>query len=233
MPSIEIVASQIMGTAIPTLFLDTCILLDIIRSTELCLKRYAEIASELIKHATSTPPSCVLVVSSMIHREWNDNVVSVTTSVNKHFSQIHNQSSHFLDDCLVLGLGVDLAKVNYSGLGLAEGLRNLSEQLLDVSIRLDPDDTCKVRAFDRTENGIPPSRKGDQVKDSLIIEEYLAVCRLLESSGFKGKRVFCSSNTKDYCGEGKCPHPALALEFAQVGLVYKENLPGAFHELTH
>ena len=49
MPSIDEVAEQITAAAVPVLLLDTCILLDIIRSTHRCLQNYAARALELLR----------------------------------------------------------------------------------------------------------------------------------------------------------------------------------------
>jgi hypothetical protein len=53
MPSVDEVAGRITATGVPALFLDTCILLDIIRSTHRCLPDYAAQASELLKLASA------------------------------------------------------------------------------------------------------------------------------------------------------------------------------------
>ena len=49
------------------------------------------------------------------------------------------------------------------------------------------------------------------------------------------KRVFCTSNTKDYCEAGVGPNsiPYLRLEFDGCVLTFTANLPWAVDEITH
>ena len=82
-------------------------------------------------------------------------------------------------------------------------------------------------------NNIPPSKKSGQMKDCVIIEECLELCRQLRATGFVKKAVFCTSNTDDYCDVTKALHPTLDVEFAPVGLSFTKNLPWAVHEVTH
>jgi len=66
MPSIDDVGEQILVAAVPVLFLDTCILLDIIRSTHRCLPNCAARALELLELISTSPPKCLAVISSVV-----------------------------------------------------------------------------------------------------------------------------------------------------------------------
>jgi hypothetical protein len=233
MPSIEGAVELVMKAGVPVLFVDTCILLDIIRSTDRCLRDYPVRASELLEMITSTPPKCLLILSSIVPHEWRTNARSVTEEVERHLIKMEEQASHFHDACEALGIAAAFGRPSYAGLGLAESLRDLSGRFLDNSICLDPDDESRVRAIKRVITNTPPARKGREVMDCVIIEEYLAVCRSLQAAGFARKRVFSTSNTDDYCEPGKKIHPSLALEFGPVGLSFTKNLAWAVHELTH
>jgi hypothetical protein len=233
MPSIEGAVEQVMRTGVPVLFVDTCILLDIIRSTDRCLREYPVRASELLEMITATPPTCLLILSSIVPHEWRMNARGVTEEVERHLMKMQEQASHFHDACDALGITAAFGRPSYASLGLAVSLHDLSGRFLDNAICLDPDHESPVRAVKRVIMKTPPSRRGGEVKDCVIIEEYLAVCRSLHTAGFARKRVFCTSNTDDYCEPGKKIHPALALEFGPVGLTFVTNLAWAIHELTH
>ncbi len=69
------------------------------------------------------------------------------------------------------------------------------------------------------------------MKDSTIIEECLEVSRRLEADRFARKRVFCTSNRRDYCDVGSHPHPSLAIDFRSVGLGFATSLPWAVNEI--
>jgi hypothetical protein len=233
MASIDEVANQIATAGVPALFLDTCILLDIIRSTYRCLPDYAARASELLRLNSSAPPSCLVVVSSIVPHEWNANAQTVTGEIVRHFEKMEEHSSHFHDACQALGITVPFGRASYSRAGLAEGLRDLSSRILDGAIHLDADNESRARAVERVLRKTPPSQKGGEVKDSTIVEEYLAVCRRLQAVGFARKRVFCTSNATDYCEAGGRLHPVLDSEFIACSLTFTANLPWAVYEITH
>ncbi len=232
MASIDDAVNALLAADRPVLFLDTCILLDIIRSTHRCLTKYAERASELSRLAAASPPSCTIVVSSIVPQEWNDNAQAVMEEALRHLRKMEEQSSHFHDACQALGISVATPRTRYGQSSLAEALRDLSRSLLDRAIRLDADAQSHVRAVARVVNRLPPALRRE-VKDSAIIEEYLAVCRGLQAAGFARKRVFCTSNTEDYCEAGNQLHSNLVVEFSACSLFFTTNLPWALQEITH
>ena len=231
MPNIEAVASHIIRLNLPALFMDTCIFLDIIRSTQRCLANYAESAVRLLNMALSAEPTCVLVVSSIVPSEWSSNSRRVADEVDAHLKTIEDQSFHFHEACDALGLTLGFSRASYAGSGVAEKLHDLSKRLLDGAIQLDEDDLCVLKAFARVKHGMPPSRSGSEVKDCTIVEESLAVCRRLKELGSTKQRVFCTSNVNDYCDRKKQLHQNLAIEFGDVGLKFTSKLPWAVHEL--
>jgi PIN domain len=233
MATIDEAVGQIVAVSTPVLLLDTCILLDVVRSTYRCLKNCAERALELVRIASTAPPECVVVISSVVEHEWTANAQDVTADVNRHYALMDEQYSHFHDACTALGIDVAFGPADYQGLGLAEKLRELSQRLLSKTLRLDVDDERRAKAVERVMKDLPPSRKRGQVQDCVIIEDYLALCRRLQSSGFTRKRVFCTSNTNDYCEPGRGLHPLLSAEFSACGLTFATNLPMAVHEITH
>ena len=104
--------------------------------------------------------------------------------------------------CGLVGIAPPFPNPGYRLLSLAERLHDLSRQLLDGALCLDPDQDCIIRAHGRASNYMPPSLKGGEVKDATIVEECLEVSRRLQVVGFSPKRVFCTSNTRDYCERG-------------------------------
>jgi len=72
MPSIGDAATRIQAANLPVLFLDTCSILDPIRTplrpNE--LRGCIEAAQELLQLVTGSPARCVLVVASFVPGEW-------------------------------------------------------------------------------------------------------------------------------------------------------------------
>lgn len=232
MPSIAAVEAQLRVDDRPALFLDTCILLDIIRTTYRCLGTdYIQRAVELRTLLTSNPPQCALIVASMVPKEWSDNAPNVKDEVQTHLKKIQDQAEHFHDACAALGMALPFGRPFYPRVGLADGLYDLSKALLDGSIHLDPDTGCASRAVGRVVARRPPSKQGGEVKDCVIVEESLELTMILRANGFARKCVFCTSNTGDYCDPRGRLDPTLAAEFAAVGMTFTANLPWAIHEI--
>jgi len=233
MPSIADAFAQTHATGLPVLFADTCSLVDVIRAPirPSKLRGCVAGATELLQLLTVPPFRCVLVAASFVRGEWQTHAPHTTDDLKKHLTGLDEWATEFHDSCALLGLGPSFGRPTYGGVGLADGLHNLSKQLLDSAIHLDAHNDTNMKAFDRAINCIPPSRKGGEVKDCTIIEECLEVCRQLRAGGFARKLVFCTSNTDDYCESGSDLLPGLAVDFSLVGLGFTTNLPWAVHEI--
>jgi len=166
----------------------------------------------------------------MIQNEWGAHEQAVMTELDRRL-EIHDQDAlAFHEACELARVPLSFAKASYQAAGLTEKLRDLSAELLKNALHLLPSDETKLRACKRIEAGVRPARKGSGLQDCIIIEEYLELCRLLQSGGFTRKRAFCSSNTKDY-QDGHELHEKLASEFASAGLVFTNVLHWAVNEL--
>ena len=72
MPSISAVADQIIGENLPAIFIDTCILLDVIRSIKRKSKDCAAQAIALHGAATMAPKQCIIVVATVVNHMLAD-----------------------------------------------------------------------------------------------------------------------------------------------------------------
>ena len=232
MPIIAAVADHIVAENLPALFVDTCILLDLVRSIKRKAKDCAAQAKTLHSAATVAPKQCIIVVSHIVKHEWLAREQELLDEASRHLIELEEHSGHFHDACGVLGIAPGFGRSNYAGHNLAVSLHDLSRQLLDCGIVIDQDNECSGRAIKRVMDNIPPSQKGREAKDCTIIEEYLAVVRCLQDAGFQKKRVLCTSNTNDYC-EGSKLHPELATEFAPINFRFTSNLGWGLHDVTH
>jgi hypothetical protein len=232
MPTIIEVADRLTAIDLPVLFLDTCIFLDIIRAIKRRYDHCVEAASGLHRALTVAPAQCSLVVSHLVRHEWAAHEHELVGEASRHLVEIEGQSAQFHDACAVLGISPGFPRANYAGHALADQLRDLSRDILDAGIEVESDNECSGRAINRVIHNVPPSKKGGEAKDCTILEEYLAVCGILQAASFTEKLVFCTSNTKDYGGIGGL-HPQLAADFAAVGLRFTSNLPWGFHDVMH
>lgn len=232
MSTITSVTDELFHADLPALFLDTCILLDIIRSVKRCHTNCVRDAIGFVDAATSIPIRCKIVASHIVSHEWAANEREIVLEASKHLSEMETQSAHFHEACAEMRIPLGFSRAAYSRHDVANRLRSLSHDLLKSAIIVDSDVECCSRAMGRVIQNIAPSRKGAEAKDCTIVEEYLAVCRSLQGQGFKQKLVLCTSNTRDYCSTGTKLHAALATDFSAVGLRFTANLSWAFHDVT-
>jgi hypothetical protein len=150
-----------------------------------------------------------------------------------HLDKMEQQALHFHGLCAHLALPLTFGPPQYSASAMASRLHDLSKKLLQASVPLDRHHDTMSRAYDRVAvTRRRPCRKGGELKDCTIFEEYLEVCRQLRTGGFTRKLVFSTSNTEDYCAPGVVPHADVANDCSAVGLVFTATLPWALNELT-
>lgn len=233
MPSIADATAQIQAAGLPVLFVDTCSLVDVIRAPMRPdkLRGCVEAAAELLRLVTVPPQQAMLVVASFVPGEWHTHAGPTADDLKKHLSRLDEWAIAFHDACGFAGVTPPFGRPLYGAAGLADALLDLSKRLLDSAVRLDAHNDTNMRAFRRAVTNRPPSRKGGEIKDATIVEECLEVCRALQAAGSLRKRVFCTSNTDDYCDTAKALHPALDGDFRAVDLVFTKELPWATHEL--
>jgi hypothetical protein len=234
MPSIADIVAQIQAGGLPVLFADTCILLDVIRAPlrPAQLPGCVEAAQELLQLLTIPPVRCTLVVASFVPHEWLTHSGSEADNLRAHLTEIDDEAERLHQFCGLVGITPPFPTPGYRLLSLVERLHDLSRLLLDGALCLDPDQDCIIRAHGRASNYMPPSLKGGEVKDATIVEECLEVSQRLQVVGFSPKRVFCTSNTRDYCERGSSrPHPSLAVDLGAAALGFATNLPWAVNEI--
>jgi len=228
MPTIAEAAQQLAAADVPVLFVDTCILLDVIRAPLRKIPGCIQSAVELAEMQAQS--HCRIVASSMIRNEWSANERAVMTEFERHLAARDQDAIAFHEACELVRIPLAFSKPSYHATGLVEKLRDLAAQLLTNAMHLLPSDETMARATNRTLSCVRPARKGGGLQDCVIIEEYFELCRLLQAAGFAKKRAFCSSNTEDY-QDGRDLHVALQSEFASVGLVFTNALHWAVNEL--
>ena len=111
-------------------------------------------------------------------------------------------------------------------LDISQELPKLVMNIDALAICIKSDQASNLAAIDRVAKNLPPSKKGQQSKDCLIIEHIYSLSRRLRSDGFQGKMVFVSSNTNDYCHQGIL-HPEIKNEFDQLDIEFTTNLTWA------
>jgi hypothetical protein len=218
------VVSTITANPAPVVFLDSCVLLDVVRAPLRNAAGEVRVGSQLLTSARKVPATVYLVVGSPTPTEWNDHI----DAAEKDCTTAVNSCNAVADVCGYLAVA-GVVGLPAAALALPGLLRQLSENLLAAAIRLDHDGGSLGRAIDRVIEGRLPARKGGRgAKDAVILEHALEATRQLRVAGFAGTCVFTSSNTSDFAAPPLTTvHPLLAPHFASVNLHYAASLTAA------
>ena len=155
-----------------------------------------------------------LVVGSIVTGEWHDHAEPISDEVVRDLINLDQQVNSYHNICRQASIDLPFEKITYSSIHIQKHHLKISKKLLDLSVQLTAQAKTYLLAFERGVAKITPCTKGGQTKDATIIEEYLEVCRLLKDLGYNKKRVFCTSNTKDFCYDGNLA-ASLAIDFAE------------------
>src|SRR4051794_12664814 len=163
MPSIADAAAQLRADNRPVLFLDTCVIVDIIRATMRCIgTNFVQCAIELRRLLKSAPPGCALVVASVVPAEWGNHAPRTRDEVRGHLAKIQDQAQHFHAACGAPGVGLAYGLPAYPTANLHDRLFDLSKEVLDLAVVLDPDGGCATRAIGRLVAKLAPSKQGGE-----------------------------------------------------------------------
>ena len=214
------------------LFLDTCIVLDIIRNpTRNDIRTQDQAASLDLLCTAEGGEELIIFVAEQVHKEFHDNVDVVQRDAEKALSQFRNMASK-LDQLSTLH-GAS-GRTDLSHLDNHETrCRDVADRWLRVSKEISQSDQIVSRAFERVTLARTPAKKGkDSIKDCVILETYLEHIRKIRDESIMTPAVFVSSNTKDYAGTGGAIiRDDIRTEFDELGLEYAPNMAAAKHFL--
>jgi len=221
---------DITANPAPVLFLDTCILLDVVRAPLRSKPDEVRFAQLFLTSVRKNPKTIHLLVPSPVQPEWNTHILE---RVNECTTAV-NACNAVAAICGHLALPV-VAALPAGVLTMPALLRQLSTDLLAACVAIDYDGLALARAVDRIiayRHPIKqPHSKG--AKDSVILEHAVETTAQLRNAGFAEICIFVSSNTGDFANPGSTNlHDQLAASFNPVNLRYAVSLADAEGVLT-
>ena len=210
MPNVAAAAALIKLAVAPVIFLDTCVLLDVVRAPLRNAAGNVEAATELLTGATRKPPTVYLVIACPTPTEWGAHIDEAVQECENAVNSVGAVSA----SCTFVGLPA-LGPLPAGLATLPDRLKTLSKKLLDASIILDKDGDALSRALDRLINARRPTREGGQGgKDAAILEHAISLVDALLVGGFAGRRMFVSSNIRDFATRKTTAiHPQIRPDF--------------------
>lgn len=229
--SIPDIVAEIKRNNSSVLFLDTCAILDIVRDLNRNKVETIQAARKIIELIDSGSINCKTVIFSLLEQEYNDNLDSVKRELETYFRNIADASKSFYDANKIFG-----NTYNYCNFGrdpLVKQITSLASQFIDKSASILAENDLHAAAHIRAINNIPPASKGKpEIKDCLLVEEYLEVCKQLKMKGIDVPLLLYSSNTSDFCDtEKKLLRQELILEFQANGLIFCYSWGNVLSEL--
>jgi hypothetical protein len=223
------IRDDIIANPAPVLFLDSCILLDVVRAPLRDKPGEVRFAQLFLTSVQKNPKAIHLLVASPTQREWTD-----------HIAETENDCTIAVNGCNAVAsicghMGLPPVAFLPAGvLTLSTLLRNLSADLLAAAVSMDHDSAALGRAVDRIIASTRPAKPGGKgAKDSVILEHAVEATTQLRTAGFTGVCLFVSSNTKDFADAGSTNlHAQLTPEFTAANLEYAVNLTHAESILT-
>jgi hypothetical protein len=211
MPSIPAAVATIQANPAPVVYLDTCVLLDVIRAPLRNTAAAVQAAAELLTGAQRGTPTVHLVIGCPTPTEWNDHVEEALTECTTAVTSVDAVS----DAWGFLGVA-GIPPLPALAMSLPDRLKDLSEDLRNAAILLDKDADALSRAIERVIKAEKPAKKGGQgAKDAVIMEHALGLTSALRAVGFGHPCIFASSNTHDFAVSNTTTlHPTLVPLFA-------------------
>jgi hypothetical protein len=224
------IVHDVTANPAPVLFLDTCILLDVVRAPLRSKPDEVRLAQLFLASVRKNPKTIHLLVPSPVQPEWDTHILE---RVNECTTGV-NACNAVAAICGHLALPV-VAALPAGVLTMPALLRQLSADLLAACVAIDNDGLALARAVDRIiayrHPVKQPHSKG--AKDSVILEHAVETTAQLRNAGFAEICIFVSSNTGDFANPGSTHlHAQLAASFSPVHLRYAVSLADAEGVLT-
>jgi hypothetical protein len=223
--------ARIAGLGLPVLCTDTCSVLDIMRDpTRDTARAHERVAAQALLAAMTTGPQLVGLVADQVRREFAENVPKVEQEAIQALTKLRERIIRANEiDRVFGGTGVvDLSHLNDH----VQRTYAMADHWMAASETVRPSPAIADRAFARLMAPHTPGRRGQSMKDCVVIETYLEAITALRAAGLTSRIVFASSNTADYANEQRgILNADLQAEFTPINVQYAPNLSAAKHLL--
>ncbi|MBD2294995.1 hypothetical protein H6G06_16275 [Anabaena sphaerica FACHB-251] len=216
----------IISAPAPVLFLDTCTILDIIRSPFRDNISTNEISAslELINKSKLNNRSVWLVTNEIVYTEWKENIATVKIELTEEIKKAELKREKMVNSAnIIFDFNHDFGQV-IKTLNLPEHLKNLSKSLLDKCEKIAIDDSHYVEAMKRINKCDAPAQRGkDSAKDCQIFAAFLDIGKQLRNKNFHQNICFITTNYQDY-GKPNAPKSPLDQELISINTKYFNKL---------
>jgi hypothetical protein len=210
----------------PVIFLDTCSLLDVLRTAIRTRIENVPAARTFASLAAATPRTVWPILIQQVREEWNRNIPTVRNEVSRHIVKTDAAIGRIHDVLENLPPATRPNHIPLAGFNIEASLEQLSISLMNASASIEQDDVCFQKAMQRIMARLAPAERGGSVADCVILEHCLEIAAQLTANGFAHPLVLVTSNKDDYGTPGQMP-PTLQAEFDMVNLQLSADLEHA------
>lgn len=220
--------AEVIGRRAPILFLDTCVLFDLIRDvTRPDVQTHNLISAITLVTAAENGHTLTVVIASQVLTELENNRHSVEEEARSGLKKFRDQVSRINEVAIQFGATTTIDTTH-----LKDHVARASfmlQRLSQVAITALAGPEIERRAMRRVVQALAPSRKGkESAKDCLVIESYFEIADELRAAGFVERIVFISSNTREYLESStKKLHTQLQADFEKRAIEYAPNYGAA------
>ena len=229
----EELANQLLAENKDVLFIDTCILLNVVRCLDISNKHLDEyvVAKEIISEFKNGTLPYNLVVLSPTNDEWMRNVDNLCSNTKSIIDKNYQTASR-----IIKVLNSEKPTTNtindFRHEEIEKKLKHVSRTLLRNCYCCKTNDVILLGAMKRTASVTLPATRGkESSNDCIIFEEILEIARILRENDFTKKMVFSTNNTKDF-GDPNDEQSSINQELNAFKIIYVTNLSWAKNKLT-
>src|SRR5438128_1440085 len=182
MPTLAAVAADLLAQPRPVLCLDTCELLMAVQCLPQRRVVHVEALNRILTFLASNPDRLQVVITDLVPHEWGQNIAEVQQKAGQFLDQADQDSALVHGAWAHLGRPLGSSPSAHAATALVNDLTALAQAVMAQACALDRDPPCVQRALDRVLARRRPSHNG-QVKDSIHLEHYLELSRLLHAGG--------------------------------------------------
>ena len=202
---------NIAAEAKPIILLDTCGLLDIIRSiSRRDIHSHTAISAQKIIDGDF---DAHLVVYNYVVAEFNSHIENIKEEATHFLAEQKNKLTKIQEIGMTFGYTNCLVECFSDEQNILDKLKCIPQGIIDKGFILDSDHECHKRAEVRVSQGVSPASRGKtEIKDCIILENYLELIRQLRDKQYLEKIVFLTSNKSDF-GTPYKPNEPIDQEF--------------------
>jgi hypothetical protein len=217
------------------LFLDTCLLLDVIRAPvrENIGTHDVHAVLTLNERRNASPASLQFAITQQVKDEYAEHVDAIEAETVRSLDKLIQQTNGMLTSIAAFGIGAALPHpLTIQSLVVTKAVRTIVDDIVNSCVIVPHNVADSHAALGRVQQARPPATRAKQsVKDCLIIEGVLRHVISERTIGRKQRIVFASSNTADYHQGHGSLHPTLRAEFDACDLGFAPSWSAARYEI--